>query len=115
MYVVPGANHLWELKQVLYDHPYPNEERETPYDGFTYQTIVPVDGVITLERQSDIHCLVPNDPLLLENPEGRSGAPRRLGTSHDSDFFPDSHLSKALIDGGPSFDQANSKKDAYLQ
>ena len=28
-YVVPGANHLWELKQGLYDHPYSNEESVT--------------------------------------------------------------------------------------
>ena len=68
LYVVPGANHLWELKQVLYDHPYPNEERETPYDGFTYQTIVPVDGVITLERQSDIHALFQMTPYYWKNP-----------------------------------------------
>ena len=25
LYVVPSEKHLWELKQVLYDHPYPNE------------------------------------------------------------------------------------------
>ena len=69
LYVVPGANHLWELKQVLYDHPYPNEERETPYDGFTYQTIVPVDGVITLERQSDIHALFQLTPYYWTTPK----------------------------------------------
>ena len=43
LYVVPAARHLWELKEVLYDAPYPNEEKETPYEGFTYREIVPVD------------------------------------------------------------------------
>ena len=31
--MVPGADHLWELKRVLYDAPYPNEEKETPYEA----------------------------------------------------------------------------------
>lgn len=26
------------------DAPYPNEEKETPYEGFTYEAIVPVDS-----------------------------------------------------------------------
>ena len=80
LYVVPGANHLWELKQVLYDHPYPNEERETPYDGFTYQTIVPVDGVITLERQSDIHALFQMTPYYWKTP--KAGAERLAALEH---------------------------------
>ena len=33
LYVVPGPDHLWELKQVLYDRPYPNEEKEPPMRG----------------------------------------------------------------------------------
>ena len=33
LYVVPGADHLWELKRVLYDAPYPNEEKKAPYEG----------------------------------------------------------------------------------
>ena len=91
LYVVPGANHLWELKQVLYDHPYPNEERETPYDGFTYQTIVPVDGVITLERQSDIHALFQMTPYywktpkagpLTRTPSPQAGAERLAALEH---------------------------------
>ena len=28
LYVVPAADHLWQLKEVLYDHPYPNEEKK---------------------------------------------------------------------------------------
>ena len=48
LYVVPGAKHLWELKQVLYDRPYPNEEKETPYPGLSYQEIQAVDGTIHL-------------------------------------------------------------------
>lgn len=44
LYVVPGADHLWELKQVLYDTPYRNQEEDIPYEGFTYEAVVPVAG-----------------------------------------------------------------------
>ena len=62
LYVVPAARHLWEMKEVLYDQPYPNEEKETPYEGFAYETIVPVEATVTLENQSDIHALFQMTP-----------------------------------------------------
>ena len=74
LYVVPAADHLWELKQVLYDRPYPNEEKETPYEGFTYDAIVPVDGRITLESQADIHALFQMTPYYWKTP--KAGAER---------------------------------------
>lgn len=74
LYVVPAAEHLWELKQVLYDRPYPNEEKETPYEGFAYEDIVPVDGVITLASQADIHALFQMTPYYWKTP--KSGAER---------------------------------------
>ena len=49
LYVVPGAKHLWELKQVLYDKPYENQEKESPYEGFTYEDIVPVEFSMALD------------------------------------------------------------------
>lgn len=68
-YVVPAAGHLWELKQVLYDKPYSNEEKETPYEGFSYETIVPVDGVIHLENQADIQSLFGMTPYAWKTPK----------------------------------------------
>lgn len=50
LYVVPGAKHLWELKQVLYDMPYENAEEETPYEGFACEGIVPVDFTMALDQ-----------------------------------------------------------------
>ena len=73
-YVVPAADHLWELKQVLYDRPYPNEEKETPYEGFSYEAIVPVEDTITLESQTDIHALFQMTPYYWKTP--RAGAER---------------------------------------
>ncbi len=50
LYVVPGAKHLWQLKQVLYEHPYENTEEESAYPGFVYQDIVPVEFTMSLEQ-----------------------------------------------------------------
>ena len=52
LYVVPGAKHLWELKQVLYDRPYENPEEESPYEGFAYEDIVPVEFPMALAGQA---------------------------------------------------------------
>lgn len=62
LYVVPAADHLWEMKQVLYEQPYRNEEKLTPYEGFRYEQVVPVDAEITLESQADIHNLFQMTP-----------------------------------------------------
>ncbi len=49
LYVVPGAKHLWELKQVLYENPYENEEKQEEYPGFFCEKVVPVDFVMELD------------------------------------------------------------------
>ena len=74
LYVVPGPGHLWELKEILYDQPYPNEEKKTPYDGFAYQKIVPVDDMITLGSREDIQNLFHMTPYAWKTP--KSGAER---------------------------------------
>lgn len=74
LYVVPGPMHLWEMKEVLYDRPYPNEEKETPYDGFAYREIVPVDETIRLENREDIQNLFRMTPYAWKTP--KSGAER---------------------------------------
>lgn len=74
LYVVPGAEHLWEMKEILYERPYPNEEKETPYEGFRYREIVPVDGTIALENREDIQNLFRMTPYFWKTP--RAGAER---------------------------------------
>ena len=76
-YVVPGARHLWELKQVLYDTPYPNEEKETPYPGLSYQEIQAVDGTIHLPDSQTIMDLFQMTPYFWKTP--RQGAFRLAG------------------------------------
>ena len=80
LYVVPAADHLWEMKEVLYDQPYPNEEKETPYDGFSYEAIVPVDASITLASQADIHALFQMPPYYWKTPKAGSDRLAALDT-----------------------------------
>jgi len=73
-YVVPARDHLWELKQVLYDEPYENEEKETPYEGFSYEEIVPVRARFTLDNKTDIENLFKMTPYYWKTP--KEGAER---------------------------------------
>ena len=73
-YVVPAADHLWELKQVLYDSPYPNPEEAVCYDGFSYASIRPVEAVLTLPDPQSIHDLFQMTPYYWKTP--RAGAER---------------------------------------
>lgn len=74
LYVVPGPRHLWEMKEILYDKPYPNEEKETPYEGFAYREIVPVEETAVLESRADIQNLFRMTPYFWKTP--RAGAER---------------------------------------
>jgi len=74
LYVVPAPRHLWELKSVLYDKPYENPRQKTPYDGFSYVTIRPVEAVIHLEGREAIHDLFQMTPYYWKTP--RSGMER---------------------------------------
>ena len=69
LYVVPGQWHLWELKQVLYDRPYPNEVKETPYPGFRYADIRHVSDVIHLDCTADIQALFSMTPYCWKTPK----------------------------------------------
>ena len=74
LYVVPAADHLWQLKEVLYNRPYPNEEKETPYEGFTYRAIVPAEDTIHLPCPADIQALYHMTPYCWKTP--KEGAER---------------------------------------
>lgn len=74
IYVVPAKEHLFELKQVLYDSPYENEEKETPYEGFSYEKIVPVKTSFTLKDKTDIENLFKMTPYYWKTP--KEGAKR---------------------------------------
>lgn len=73
LYVVPGARHLWELKQVLYDEPYENAEEETPYEGFAYEDIISVEFAMDLDAAA-LQDLFRMTPYYWKTP--RSGSER---------------------------------------
>ena len=68
-YVVPAAEHLWQMKQVLYDEPYPNEVKRTPYEGFRYVDVLEVRDTITLDDPEDIFALFQMTPYSWKTPE----------------------------------------------
>jgi 23S rRNA (guanine745-N1)-methyltransferase len=80
VYVVPSARHLWQMKEVLYEHPYENQVQQTLYDGFAYCEIVPVRYEITLTCQQDIHALFQMTPYYWKTPKAGAGALAKLDT-----------------------------------
>ncbi len=73
-HVVPSEKHLWQLKEVLYDHPYPNEVKETPYEGFAYAEIRHVENRIRGAGAGGHPRPVPDDPYYWKTP--KSGCQR---------------------------------------
>lgn len=73
LYVVPGTDHLWELKQVLYERPYRNREQDIPYQGFESQGVVPVEAQLDLPG-SALQDLFQMTPYFWKTP--RAGAQR---------------------------------------
>lgn len=52
--VNPGIKHLYELKEVVYEHPYLNEELEIKHPDLILIETKSVQGVFTLEHNQDI-------------------------------------------------------------
>lgn len=59
---VPGARHLYGMKEVLYKKPYENEEHDTAYDGFEYLGRACVQKFITVNGKENIEALFSMTP-----------------------------------------------------
>lgn len=59
---IPSENHLWELKQAIYDTPYKNEVKPYELDGFELVEKKRISYVMTLESQEDIQPLFAMTP-----------------------------------------------------
>ena len=79
LYVVPSERHLWQMKEVLYDIPRPNEVKLTPYEGFRYLEVAEVRDTITVRGQEHIHALFQMTPYYWKTP--KSGAERLAALS----------------------------------
>ncbi len=51
---IPGKEHLWELKQIIYDTPYQNEVKDYPLEGFHFLKAKKIKLLLTLPTQQDI-------------------------------------------------------------
>lgn len=74
LYVVPGPRHLWELKNVLYDTPYENEEKTENYDGFEFNGVERVETEFNMTSCEDIQSLFHMTPYTWNTP--KEGAER---------------------------------------
>ena len=79
LYVVPGPRHLWELKEILYDAPYENEEKVEQYPGFSLVKTEETENTFTLRRSEDIAALFHMTPYAWKTP--KDGAQRLAALS----------------------------------
>ena len=59
---IPAAEHLWELKQAVYERPYKNEVKDYSLDGFALEARREVDYMMNLLSQEDIDSLFKMTP-----------------------------------------------------
>lgn len=65
---IPGRDHLYGLKEVLYDQPYRNDEKEPSAEGLTAIERIRVRGEITLHSREDIVALFQMTPYYYHTP-----------------------------------------------
>ena len=73
IYVVPGAEHLYQMKAVLYQQPYKNPVQQIAYPGFRALGEREVSGTITVPQQQ-LEALFAMTPYYWKTP--RDGAAR---------------------------------------
>lgn len=73
LYAVPGPRHLWGMKEVLYEKPYENPVRTTPYPGFRLEGRTEVSAVIEPQGRQ-LQSLFAMTPYYWKTP--RDGAQR---------------------------------------
>ena len=78
LYVVPGPEHLWELKQVLYEKPYRNREIREDYPGFTWLEARQVRETVTLPDRQTIDDLFHMTPYYWKTPAAGAQRMRAL-------------------------------------
>lgn len=60
--VIPGRRHLFELKQIMYENPYENDEQPPAAENFTLVDTIHVSDTITLDNSEDIMSLLKMTP-----------------------------------------------------
>lgn len=78
IYVVPGAEHLYQMKAVLYEKPYKNPVQQIAYDGFAAIGEREVTGRVTVLHEQ-LEALFAMTPYYWKTPRG--GAERLAALS----------------------------------
>lgn len=80
IYVVPGENHLWELKSILYDNPYKNPVKTEVYKGFTHTGFQNVSTSFTLKDNQSILSLFNMTPYTWTTPKDSTAQLEKIDT-----------------------------------
>lgn len=67
--VIPGREHLLELKAVLYDNPYENDEKEPELPSFKLEDQVRIKTAIEINHHEDLSDLVTMTPYYWRTPK----------------------------------------------
>lgn len=59
---IPGEEHLWQLKEAIYDTPYKNEVKPYGLEGFEHMDVQHISCSIALDSQEDIQSLFSMTP-----------------------------------------------------
>ncbi len=87
---IPSENHLWELKQAIYDTPYKNEVKPYELDGFELAENRRISYRISLDSQEDIQSLFSMTPYYYrtgKNEQERLAALEKLETQVDFELL----------------------------
>lgn len=84
---IPGKNHLFGLKEILYANPYYNDEKEPIADGLEIVEKIRVKHTITLESKEDINALFQMTPYYYHTPsEGMDKLDKQESLTTDIEF-----------------------------
>ena len=78
--VIPAPRHLWELKQAVYQNPYPNKTKPYEIEGFSLLYQEPVEFQITLDCPEDIQNLFQMTPYAYKTSKEDTGRMLELNT-----------------------------------
>jgi 23S rRNA (guanine745-N1)-methyltransferase len=78
--VIPGREHLLELKAVLYDQPYENDEKEPDLPSFKSEEQIRIKANIEIYSQEDLSNLVVMTPYYWRTPKEGLERLRQLGS-----------------------------------
>ncbi len=86
--VVPGARHLFSLKEALYDTPYENDENPPKTEGLCLKDKILVKDKIFLDNKEDVESLFKMTPYYYHtSPEDKEKLPSSLETEIEFALF----------------------------